>query len=55
MSDEMSESMDRPFSRFYAELRRAAGEDPEDEDEEDTEWLGSPKLANPRRSSDGGD
>ena len=51
MSDEMSESMDRPFSRFYAELRRQNGDDPEDEDDE-RERLGAPKLANPRRPSE---
>jgi len=51
MSDEMSESMDRPFSRFYAELRRQNGEEPEDDDDE-RERLGAPKLANPRRPSD---
>jgi len=49
----MSDAMDRPFSRFYAELRRAAGEEVEDANDEDDGWLGSPKLANPRRSSDG--
>ncbi|MEF8854462.1 MAG: hypothetical protein V5A24_03060 [Haloarculaceae archaeon] len=51
----MSESMDRPFSRLYAELRRQAGDEPESEDADedaDSEWLGTPKLANPRRSSD---
>jgi hypothetical protein len=57
MSDDMSESMDRPFSRFYAKLRRAAGEEPEDvaegDDGGEPDWIGAPELANPKRSGDG--
>jgi hypothetical protein len=58
MSDDMSESMDRPFSRFYAELRRAAGDEPEDGAAEgdggEPDWIGAPELANPKRSEDDG-
>lgn len=49
----MSERMDRPFSRFYAELRRVEGEEPDEDTEEAFSWIGAPELANPRRSSDG--
>ena len=54
----MSESMDRPFSRFYAQLRRAAGEVPDDQDVDDErkpEWIGAPDLANPKSKSAGRD
>ena len=47
----MSDHMDRPFSRLYAQLRDADGEDGEAGDAEDdsSDWIGRPKLANPRR------
>ena len=51
----MSESMDRPFSRFYAQLRRAAGETEDaegDDDATEPEWIGAPELANPKRPDD---
>lgn len=45
----MTDDTDRPFSRFYAELLRQAGEDvPESE----REPLGIPKVANPRPGSE---
>jgi len=53
VGDYMSERMDRPFSRFYAELRRVEGEEPDEDTEEAFSWIGAPELANPRRSSDG--
>ena len=49
----MSDHMDRPFSRLYAQLREEAGEDGDADDEDRSAgWIGQPKLANPRRRSD---
>ncbi len=51
----MSESTDRPFSRFYAQLRRAAegvDEEGREESREEPEWIGAPDLANPKRRAD---
>jgi hypothetical protein len=47
----MSDHMDRPFSRLYAQLV-ADGEDDPDDGDGSRDPLGTPKLANPRRGSD---
>ncbi|MHB9287886.1 hypothetical protein ACKVMT_12705 [Halobacteriales archaeon Cl-PHB] len=47
----MSEISDRPFSRFYAQLVREAGED-DPADGEERDRLGVPKVANPRRDAE---
>lgn len=47
----MSEITERPFSRFYADLLREAGED-EPADGDEREPLGVPNVANPRSGSD---
>lgn len=43
----MGDHSDRPFSRFYAQLKRTAGEDVP-EAREESEPLGMPKVANPK-------
>lgn len=48
----MTDDTDRPFSRFYAELLRQAGEDVPEADRPRREPLGIPKVANPRPGSD---
>ncbi len=48
----MSDDTTRPFSRFYAQLLREAGEEVPDADRREAELLGVPKLANPRRGTD---
>lgn len=45
----MTDDTDRPFSRFYAQLLREAGEDVPDRE---PEALGIPKVANPRPGSE---
>ncbi|MFB6311967.1 MAG: hypothetical protein ABEH64_12405 [Salinirussus sp.] len=47
----MSKDTNRPFSRFYAQLLREAGEDVEDADDR-LDFPGVPELANPRRGSE---
>jgi hypothetical protein len=46
----MTEDSDRPFSRFYADLLRQAGEEVEETDRRLDVPL--PKLANPRQRRD---
>lgn len=48
----MTDDTDRPFSRFYAQLLREAGEEVDDPDRGPLDRIGVPKLANPRRGSD---
>jgi len=48
----MTQDTDRPFSRFYAELLREAGEEVPEIEERRTDRLGAPKLANPRPGSE---
>lgn len=48
----MSQDTERPFSRFYAQLLREAGEDVEDVEGGRLEFPGVPELANPRRGSE---
>lgn len=48
----MTDDTDRPFSRFYAQLLREAGEEVPDRDPDEREPLGMPKVANPRPGSE---
>lgn len=48
----MTQDTDRPFSRFYAELLREAGEEVPTVEERRIDGLGLPKLANPRPGSE---
>jgi len=48
----MTDDTDRPFSRLYAQLLEAAGEEVPESDRTDREPLGIPKVANPRPGSD---
>lgn len=48
----MTDDTNRPFSRFYAQLLREAGEEVEDTDRGPMDRLGVPKLANPRAGTD---
>ena len=48
----MTDDTDRPFSRLYAQLLEAAGEEVPESDRTDREPLGVPKVANPRPGSD---
>jgi hypothetical protein len=49
---QMTDDTDRPFSRFYAQLLREAGEEVPDADRRQSDLLGTPKLANPRPGSE---
>jgi hypothetical protein len=48
----MTDDTDRPFSRFYAQLLREAGEEVDEADRGPLDSIGVPKLANPRPGSD---
>lgn len=48
----MTDDTDRPFSRFYAQLLREAGEESGDPERGPLDNVGIPKLANPRPGSD---
>jgi len=48
----MTDDTDRPFSRLYAQLLEAAGEEVPESDRGRREPLGVPKVANPRPGSD---
>lgn len=48
----MTDDTDRPFSRFYAQLLRQAGEEVPDGERGDRDPLGIPKVANPRPGSE---
>jgi hypothetical protein len=48
----MTDNTDRPFSRFYAQLLREAGEEVDDPDRGPLDRIGTPKLANPKAGSD---
>lgn len=48
----MTDNTDRPFSRFYAQLLREAGEEVDDTDRGPLDRIGVPNVANPKYSSD---
>lgn len=48
----MSQDTERPFSRFYAQLLREAGEDVEEVTDGRLDFPGVPELANPRPGSE---